>query len=924
MNKNESPKKLAKHHRLLLYRLFAYFLLFMGWLILTLTCVGLSSLVIFCINLIDIPERIDAYWQWVIGAGLSTLICASFGLFRYLKPNNFHKYGVKIYRKLCKSYINSENVLFRRFIMFIINIFFNETLINERQQIDIVNNILYELKNSDNPKYLIVCGPAHSGKTTLIYHVMKTLSTSEIYQEVFEEISRKIYYYDMTDDSNYVEHIVKNINNSFYSDALLIIDNTHCLSREDLSNIIVALHANQMGIKKVLLMTRDETIIEIMMNNNLKYNPIAMRLNKEWNEISDDLIRTNLRKLYRNDIVINQALETIENRNLNVHIYQISTMGITNYPKESRMILDLILFDKETTSYIFNSMIFLCCACAFTGQIRAEVFQDWLKSKNYNTKKYQKLKRIFLRSNFLQIFANINNDFLRMHEKVAQGYLLHFKEKRTDEIKKAVTENFLYLANLEKEHNVKWYYEDVIDQSEKDRYSNFCKLMREYQFVPMLSNIEFIIKFFEKEEYYWKFLSVLNDRVGNYKNTFKYAKLYFDKTKSLDMLFPLLQGDHNLYFDENYEKYFNAMRQSDDAFLRFAINYWEAHIKIHKGTSSLSEFKELIEANKSNFDILLKNEYLGFHELRRCYFDYYRQFYIDGLQDIEYIRYIQSSPLNKILKENIPSEFESYEQKFHYGHYAHYVALVQLAIYYQIDLWSGNESEIYDIEKICENLEYIYGDSFKYSNDSGNLVPHVKELALQHYCMALDAMKMRGDKTNLYVNLRIQEIKGIDCSTAEEAEEILRVYDEFIDDAKLNNVQEYIAYGNTYKLKLYLCLIANKTIYDANFDKNTLGREYLNLAKKSLAKARNAHKLYHGINENLYANLRLNLYEFLIKLYEKKDPDPTYRVKILEELEKQSENYGIELGIIKRLKNLETVSSEILFSIFKYYPIILQ
>lgn len=923
MNKNESPKKLAKHHRFSLYRLFAYFLLFMGWLILTLTCVGLSSLVIYCINLIDIPERIDAYWQWVIGAGLSTLICASFGLFRYLKPDNFHKYGVKIYRKLCKAYINSENVSFRRFIMFIINIFFNETLINERQQLDIVNNILYELKNSDNPKYLIVCGPAHSGKTTLIYHVMKTLSTSEIYQEVFEEISRKIYYYDMTDDSNYVEHIIKNINTNFYSDALLIIDNTHCLSREDLSNIVVAIHANQMGIKKVLLMTRDESIIEIMINNNLKYNPIAMRLNKEWNEISDDLIRTNLRKLYRNDIAINQVLETIENRNLSVHIYQISTMGTISYPKESRMILDLILFDKEAVPYIFEYMIFLCCACAFTGQIRAEVFQDWLKSKNYNTKKYQKLKRIFLRSNFLQIFANINNDFLRMHEKVAQGYLLYFKEKRTD-ILNAVTENFMYLANLEKEHNVKWYYEHVTNESEKDRYSNFCKLMREYQFVPMLSNIEFIGKLFDKEEYYWKFLSVLNDRIGNYKNTFKYAKLYFDKTKSLDMLFPLLQGDHNLYFDKNYRKYFDAMRKSDDTFLRFAINYWEAHIKIHKGTSSLKEFIKLIESNKSNLNDLLKNEYLGYHELRRCYFDYYRQFYIQGLQKKKYIKYIQNSPLNKILKENIPSEFESYEQKFHYGHYAHYVALVQLAIYYQIDVWSGNESEINDIEKICENLEYIYGDSFKYSNILGNLVSHVKELAMQHYCMAMDAMKIRGDKTNLYINLRIQELKGIDCSSGKEAEEILKVYDEFIKDAESNEVQEYIAYGYTYKLKLYLCLFANKVVLDTNCDLKMLGKEYLMLAKKSLSKARDAHKLYHGINENLYANLRLDLYEFLIKLYESKDSDPNDRFKKLEELEKQSKNYGIELGIIKRLKNLETVSSEILFSIFKYYPIILQ
>lgn len=924
MNKNESPKKLAKHHRLLLYRLFAYFLLIIGWSILTLTCVGISSLIITCVTHINMSERIDAYWQWVIGAGLSTLICACFGLFRYLKPDNFHMYGVKIYRKLCKAYINSENVLFRRFIMFIINIFFNETLINERQQLDIVNNILYELKNSDNPKYLIVCGPAHSGKTTLIYHVMKILSTSDIYQEVFEEISRKIYYYDMTDDADYVKHIVKNINNSFYSDALLIIDNTHCLSREDLSNIIVALHANQMGINKVLLLTRDETIIEIMMNNNLKYNPIAMRLNKEWNEISDDLISKNLKKLYKKDIAINQVLENINNRNLIVHLYQISTMGTISYPKESRMILDLILFDKETIPFIFDSMIFLCCACAFTGQIKTEVFQDWLKSKNYNTKKYQKLKRIFLRSNFLQIFANINNNFLRIHEKVAQGYLLYFKEKRHDEVKKAVIENFKYLAKLEKEYNVKWYYEDALDQSENDRYSNFCKLMREYQFVPMLSNIEFIIKFFDKEEYYWKFLSILNDRVGNYKNTFKYAKLYFNKTKSLDMLFPILQGDHNLYFDIDYQKYFDAMRKSGDAFLRFAINYWEAHIKIHKGTSLLSDFTKFIEFNQSNLSDLLKNEYLGYHELRRCYFDYYRQFYMQGLQDIGCIRDIQNSLLNKILKENISSEFESYEQKFHYGHYAHYVALVQLAIYYQIDLWSGRESEIYDMELICKDLKCIYGDNFKYSNDSSNLVPHVKELALQHYCMAMDAMKLRGDKTNLYVNLSIQELKGIDCSTGKETEEILRIYDDFIKDAETNNIQEYIAYGNTYKLKLYLCLIANKTAYDANFDKNTLGREYLNLAKKSLAKARNAHKLYHGINENLYANLRLDLYEFLIKLYESNDSDPNDKIAKLEELEKQSENYGIELGIIKRLKDLETVAPEILFSIFKYYPIILQ
>lgn len=924
MNKNESPKKLAKHHRLLLYRFFAYFLLFIGWSILTLTCVGISSLIITCVTHINVSERIDAYWQWVIGAGLSTLICACFGLFRYLKPDNFHKYGVKIYRKLCKAYIDSENVLFRRFIMFIINIFFNETLINERQQIDIVNNILYELKKSDNPKYLIVCGPAHSGKTTLIYHVMKTLSTSEIYKEFFEEISRKIYYYDMTDDANYVKHIVKNIDNCFYSDALLIIDNTHCLSRGDLSNIVVALRTNQMGINKVLLLTRDETIIELLMNNHLKYNPIAMRLNKEWNEISDDLIRTNLIKLYGKDIAINQALETIENRNLNVHIYQISTMATISYPKESRMILDLILFDNETVPYIFDSMIFLCCACAFTGQIKTEVFHDWLKSKNYNTKKYQKLKRIFLRSNFLQIFANINNNFLRIHEKVAQGYLLYFKGKKANKVKIAVTDNFMFLANSEKEHNVKWYYEQVIDESEKDRYSNFCKLMREYQFVPMLSNIEFIAKLFDKEEYYWKFLSVLNDRVGNYKNTFKYAKLYFDKTKSLDMLFPLLQGDHNLYFDNEYQGYFDAMKQSDDTFLRFAINYWEAHIKIHKGTSLLSDFTNLIKFNQSNLSDLLKNEYLGYHELRRFYFDYYRQFYMQGLQDIRYIEHIQNSPLNKILKENIPSEFESYEQKFHFGHYAHYVALVQLAIYNQIDVWSGNKSEMYNTKLVCENLQYIYGEKFIYSNTFDFLVPHVKNLAMQHYYMAMDAMKQRGDKTNLYVNLRIQELRGIDCSTAEEAEEILRIYDEFIADAKANEVQEYIAYGNTYKLKLYLCLFANKVMYDTNFDKDTLGKEYLNLAKESLLQARNAHELYHGINENLYANLRLDLYDFLIKLYECKDFEFNDKSKTLERLEKQSENYGIESGIIKRLKNLDTVSPEILFSIFKYYPIILQ
>lgn len=924
MNKNESPKKLAKHHRFSLYRLFAYFLLFMGWLILTLTCVGLSSLVIYCINLIDIPERIDAYWQWVIGAGLSTLICASFGLFRYLKPENFHKFGLNIYRKLCAAYTKSNNVLFRRFIMLIINIFFKEALISEKQQIDIVNKILDELKDNDNPKYLIVCGPAHSGKTTLIYRLMNTLTMSESYKEVFEKISNKIYYYDMTDDTNYVDHIIKNINTNFYSNSLLIIDNTHCLSRENLTNLIDALCNKPKDIDKTLLMTRDETIVEIMMNNQLNYNPVAMRFNKEWNEISNDLIKEKLEEMYKNEIAINPVLEKIKNKNLIVHLYKISTMGITNYPKETKMVLDLILFDKEAVPYIFDSMIFLCCACTFTGQIQAKVFQDWLKSKNYNTKKYQKLKRIFLRSNFLQIFANINNDFLRMHEKVAQGYLLHLKEKRTDEIKKAVTENFLYLANLEKKSNIKWYYEEVLNESETKRYNKFCKLMGNHQFVPMLSNIEFISKFFDKEEYYWKFLSVLNDRVGNYKNTFKYAELYFNKTKSLDMLFPLLQGDHNLYFDNDYQKYFDTMRKSDDAFLRFAINYWEAHIKIHKGTSSLSEFKELIEANKSNFDILLKNEYLGFHELRRCYFDYYRQFYIDGLQDIEYIRYIQSSPLNKILKDNIPAEFESYEQKFHYGHYAHYVALVQLAIYYQIDVWSGNESEISDIEKICKDLKHIYGDSFKYSNISSNLVPHVKELAIQYYCMAMDAMKLRGDKTNLYVNLRIQELKGIDCSSGKEAEEILKIYDEFIKDAESNEVQEYIAYGYTYKLKLYLCLFANKVVLDTNCDLKMLGKEYLMLAKKSLSKARDAHKLYHGDNENKYANLRLNLYKFLIELYENKDFDLNARLTKLEELEKQSKNYGIELGIIKRLKNLETVSPEILFSIFKYYPIILQ
>lgn len=924
MNKNESPNKLAKQHRLLLYKFFAYFLLFMGWLILTLSCVGLVSLVIYCINLIDMPERIDAYWQWIVGTGLSTIIVSCFALIRHLKPDNFHKFGIKIYRKLSNAYTSSENVLFRRLIMLIINIFFKDALIKERQQIDIVDKILGELKDNDNPKYLIVCGPAHSGKTTLIYHLMHTLTMSENYKEVFEKISHEIYYYDMTDDANYVKHIVNNINMNFYSNALLIIDNTHCLSRKNLTNLVNALCNKPKDIDKTLLMTRDETILEIMMNNkHIKCNTINMRLNNEWNEIPNSHIEKKLIYIYKDNIVINQALDSIKNKNLIVHIYNISIMSATTYPKETRMILDLILFDTETVPYIFESVIFLCCACAFTGQIKAEVFKDWLKSKNYNTKHYHKLKRIFLRSNFVQIFANIKNDFLRIHEKVAQGYLLHFKEKRTDEVKNAVTEYFMYLANLKMEYNVKWYYEDVLNESETIRYNKFSKLMGNHQFVPMLSNIEFITKFFDKEECYWKILSVLNDRVGNYIKTFKYADLYFKKTNNLDMIFPLLQGNHNLYFNKDYQEYFEIMKKSDDTFLRFAINYWEAHIKIHKGTSSLNEFKQLIESNKSNFDVLLNNEYLGYHELRRCYFDYYRQFYIEGLQDIDDIKYIQNSALNKLLQDNIPSEFESYNQKFHYGHYAHYVALVQIAIYYQMDLWSENEQEIYDIEQVCKNLEYIYGENFKHKNISGNLVPHVKELAIQYYCMAMDAMKIRGDKTSLYVNLRIQELKGIDCSSEKEAEEILKVYDEFIEDAISNKVQEYVAYGHTYKLKLYLCLFVNKVVLDTNCDSMMLEKEYLMLAKKSLSKARDAHKLYHENNENFYTNLRLNLYEFLIELYETKGLNPKLKLK-LNELEKQSKSYGIESGIIKRLKKLETVSPEILFSIFKYYPIILQ
>lgn len=834
------------------------------------------------------------------------------GIFYLIRRNSKNARWIK--RKMYNmctyiyTYMHIPKVL-KNFISNMVNLFYfhNRETIHTQQYV--VDDILNSLSNTAlfQKRVYWVKGSPYSGKTTTILNLLIDLISKTEYSQLFKKLDGNIVYFDLSKSDISIQNLISEYEVERFSNCLIILDNLHKLSGKSCLGILkkVVLHNHAFALI-ILLRYPEEFLSENDRVNELK--TIIMENGTEYA----------LTPLKTHDFVIRQEeqfmmfcqnffpLEQVtENSEIAVHLYSL-------YWKKALDSLDLL---SEIQSFLGQNNSIICTisselqaiiACSlFTGSFNFKVLVKclpWISEI-----KYRKLMNELTKIGFITNYPNSREDFY-FHERIAKVYFkasineiryntLYFK--LFQQLSKAFVSNsildFLYCMMAQDVTKAKKKFEHVVINV------NFMNLYTEMQFL-FEQNVCDITN-------YYKEIGILCDRCGKLQEARRYYSLYLDTEWSADAFYKLVQIDHKS-IDKYSEIKLRALN-STNLYIKSLSHYWEIHVNMHHGTFEFQKLFELAcELQEEIETIITEHPYDGLHLMRRVYFDLFRLYFLEGVFQPEKLKLFvgNNSKIFRILKNKL-EEFEAYYIKFAVGLMLGQDILFSLA-FEKIGL---------DLEKynfLFENrLEIKHSKTFDYRA--------IAQETIRIYLKAIELFDKIGDKTSIFVKYHMYNIKLllIDDGNFSECE---RFYQDYMAFATRENILEYQAYAETFKLKMSLIQLSSPAIIELYG--NDQYDELKNTIQQKLELAQKYEELASPDSGNQYAQLRLNLYSALFYFFIKKISLQKFEKKI-KNIKSMAEErkYNRELKIIKYIEKYNyKLSPENIRIIFTFYPIVPQ
>lgn len=847
----------------------------------------------------------------ILLSGMGAFILTFFGtlcgmIFR--KAKSYRLFILKTYSMLLKHYLTSNNTIVCKVIEFFINIVYKGDFIPVTQQSNVLATILSDLakisKGDSSTRIFIISGEAHSGKTILSKKLVNDIFTKEDYLPVFKKFSKSIFYYDFSCFHNQLEDILRNYDNGYYNNYMIIFDNIHKLNDTQIKILLDRVTSEPNKAIYTLMLTRDI--------NYILEGELSAKIDKKREEhiISTSSLATlQFSDIYKSEsgfsdfvsrLGMNQYL--LDNDYIKFHLYYVYHIYLRNHNSTIMKLFSHI--NKHVyDSPIVQSFIFICCNALFTGVVDKRILQKWIGKKNAAL-----YLKNYINLGILSGFRGIQTWEYSMHEKTARSYISYICKDNTGIALCKEYFSFLYGNTFDE---IKYRYSLPLDEP-CERIA-FNQIVSAGHFQSLYEDILFVVKLFglDIKNYSYE-LGILNDRIGHFNLTKEKILSLYEDSKNSKYLILLLHADHMMYYHESFSEIYQDMASSKQTYIKFATNYWVHHINMHQGVWNLDAYTRLYDTLPNNLDYISNESYERCHVLRRYYFDCFRIYYLQGSNDYSEFQKLlnQMKKISSYLRNQL-NEYKYYEYKFIYAHYIHYELLFKYYVLGQ------------NFVSTDEEMQFV----------QCNAVSDLKDKAIEFYHNSYNYFYENGDKTYHYILLRLCELAPdyvlfhIERSvrtpvpsnefTEDHYRSIAGILDRFRENCGVKEgMLEYAAYAETYRIKFTLICKLMCPSMNLDFD---------GIINQSAENAIKYHNEYNPYHPNGYGILRVNILRsinnFLV--------DHNYYVfgKELEAFAKvcKTKKYNRELKLITAIQNMQFEQRiKRLKDIVTYYPIVLQ
>ncbi|ERK46792.1 hypothetical protein [Faecalitalea cylindroides] len=766
-----------------------------------------------------------------------------------------------------------------------INRFYSYNRIHQTTQDEVLEILVNNLvKKSVERKCIWIEGESFSGKTSMILHFFRDLIEINNYEELFNALSNRIYYFDLARDDNNIQNIYSKHVNNYYSNCLLIFDNLQKMSYIDFYSTFIPIVKENKDFGIIVLMRTLEDDI----GDSLKIKHIFSNLvDDDQHIIMNSLIVNNnlpLKGHYSNDRKMNRII--------NYHV-----MSISN--SDSKLQNLLFNFGRGEDNEFDETFLIIVLASLFTGS-----FDYNLLKKLVNGKKQKNLKKLIIRllkSGVITKSPNSEN-YYYLNENIADYYFLKLSNNEQYSLSvKRISDKLYEYYNQKNNKQLSFFYGIISENYKEESHQLFNTIAINVNFKELLKKLELLICFRSNiQNEYCKELGILCDRTGRLN---KAKKLYLrcDINSNNDIFYRLLQIDHSYI-----KKKKDFKIEFTSTYLCILDEYWTIHMDMHQGIFQLKKMEELVnKTSKQIEDLISYNLYDACHLMRRIYFDYFRIYYLSGNSEYNSLISVcdDMMPLKYFLKNNL-SEFENYYQKFAIGLFLGYCILYDIVF-----------RKKYMQDSVFDNILFPYFSDKNVNSfyDTDDVINFSTEILL-NVCNNLYNI---ADKTYIFVKYHMFSIKlGLDkIKSYNEYEAFVEEYSNFATNEK---VIEYKIYAILLRIKINLVkLFDPQNIVDDSFEKNEALEENI---KKDFIQIKD--RLIEMTYNNKYEIFRVELLESLFQYFIQKLKQ--IDIKALIETA-ETNGYKRELVILQYISERNnSLSFNDLRKIFKFYPLVTQ
>lgn len=823
-------------------------------------------------------------------------------LFSFFK-SFFKQIKSYLYRNILRIYFSSHNKLIGSFCGRIINIFFKVKKLEIKEQNTIVVQLFEMLKRADGPPRLaFLTGSAYSGKTTTILMFLEELILNRNYVSLYEKLGHKIYYYDFDSQFSF-----EDFNNDYvlskYDNSLLIIDNLHRESEDQfikLIDLILSAGNKAYGIF-VVFRKPEEFLINQTKALNL-YNSISEYcINLDCSNKAVKIIES------RNRLKFESFLTSLEIRNVSlkahvevyIHLYKMYENYTKYYDKKVFKVFRVLQGHLEDP-LMRDTLITIFLLCLHLGKFTKEDYFFVMKELKHSRLSSMRTLDTLLSINFIEReWYEVNSGQYLLHEELAKNYLQYILQTPANyEVVSSVSKT-LYHKLHGKHMLLGWYYSLFCRDAISYQNNMFDRVLNHANVKNMLATMQFYWEYIDQKNYILcREYGVLNSIVGNEGIARKYLVQSYELHPIPETLLELFEVKHKYYLE--FEKAARNFSKETNPYVRLGLAYWEKHINMHFGKFDFCSYLNDADLIMDNMQRIQKDQpYEGYHLLRRWYFDYFKIFFLSGISSSEEINFNHNSALynTKIVLAQRSADFEHYNQVYVLADYIQYVILFRLRI-----------EGIYPSSSELNFVELKTGEDH-----------YITEHCLQHYASELydhsiQVMKKNGDHAFWHViNRKIDLLLQDDQCDFKEVEAMLERYMQHAFEIKC---YEYVAYANMFLLKVKLI---SQLVFAHEDGKNDQIEDHIQSFRKYYRK-------HNSFQENLYAEVRLEIFEALFA-YQSKHLSSEELKNTIAPIRKicKEQKYQRELTIIKWLKKREYCLSpgELKF-LYQSYPIIIQ